>query len=134
MSEMEVFYTSERSEWRRYLAEHFETSTEIWFVFPMKESGEKSLSYIKTITFLPVLERWYTGSILEIVCFFSIFRYALLTIEIFRIETVARQITVIIKMGERSFDFFVSTKTMAAKEARAIRAFSAICHSGAEKN
>ena len=42
---METFYTSERSEWRAYLAEHFETSVEIWFVFPMKESGEKSLSY-----------------------------------------------------------------------------------------
>jgi len=42
---MEIFYASERSEWRRYLEEHFETSTEIWFVFPMKGSGEKSLSY-----------------------------------------------------------------------------------------
>ena len=42
---METFYTSERSEWRAYLAEHFETSAEIWFVFPMKEFGEKSLSY-----------------------------------------------------------------------------------------
>ena len=42
---MEVFYTSERSEWRRYLSERFRTSSEIWFVFPMKESGEKSLSY-----------------------------------------------------------------------------------------
>ena len=42
---MEIFYTSERSEWRRYLSEHFKTSSEIWFVFPMKGSGEKSLSY-----------------------------------------------------------------------------------------
>lgn len=42
---METFYTSERSKWRKYLAEHFETSEEIWFVFPLKESGEKSLSY-----------------------------------------------------------------------------------------
>ena len=42
---METFYTSERSEWRKYLAEHFETSQVIWFVLPMKESGEKSLSY-----------------------------------------------------------------------------------------
>ena len=42
---METFYSSERSEWRAYLSEHFETSREIWFVFPMKESGEKSLSY-----------------------------------------------------------------------------------------
>ena len=42
---METFYTSERSEWRAYLADHFETLQEIWFVFPMKESGEKSMSY-----------------------------------------------------------------------------------------
>ncbi len=42
---MEVFYTAERSEWRQYLADNFETLTGIWFVFPVKESGEKSLSY-----------------------------------------------------------------------------------------
>ncbi len=42
---METFYTSERSEWRNYLAGHFETSGEVWFVFPVKGSGEKSLSY-----------------------------------------------------------------------------------------
>lgn len=42
---MELFYTSDREEWRKYLADHFETSTEIWFIFPLKESGEKSLSY-----------------------------------------------------------------------------------------
>ena len=42
---MELFYTSERSEWRQYLSERFETLNEIWFVFPMKGSGEKSLSY-----------------------------------------------------------------------------------------
>ena len=42
---METFYTSDRKQWRAYLAEHFETSPEIWFVFPMKESEEESLSY-----------------------------------------------------------------------------------------
>ena len=42
---MNVFYTSERDIWRKWLAEHFETESEIWFVFPMKESGEESLSY-----------------------------------------------------------------------------------------
>lgn len=31
--------------WRRYLAEHFETQKEIWFVFPVKDSGEEDLSY-----------------------------------------------------------------------------------------
>ena len=42
---MNIFYTSERDIWRKWLAEHFETEREIWFVFPMKESGDKSLSY-----------------------------------------------------------------------------------------
>ena len=42
---MNIFYTSERGVWRSWLAEHFETENEIWFVFPMKESGDKSLSY-----------------------------------------------------------------------------------------
>ena len=45
MDKMEVVYTSDRNEWRKYLEEHFETSSEIWFVFPMKGSGEESLSY-----------------------------------------------------------------------------------------
>lgn len=42
---MDLFYTSERAEWRRWLAEHFERETEVWFVFPMKESGDAALSY-----------------------------------------------------------------------------------------
>ena len=42
---METVYTADRNVWRNYLADHFETASEIWFVFPMKESGEKSLSY-----------------------------------------------------------------------------------------
>ena len=42
---METFYTSERNEWRKYLEDHFETSVEIWFVFPTKDSGELCLSY-----------------------------------------------------------------------------------------
>ena len=42
---METFYTSERSEWRKYLSDRFETAGEIWFVFPLKGSGEESLSY-----------------------------------------------------------------------------------------
>ena len=40
-----IFYTSDRTEWRRWLETHFEKETEVWFVFPMKESGEASLSY-----------------------------------------------------------------------------------------
>ena len=42
---MEIFYTSERDIWRKWLVEHFETESEIWFVFPMKESGDKALTY-----------------------------------------------------------------------------------------
>ena len=42
---MEVFYTSVRSEWRQFLADHFETLQEIWFVFPIKDSDEPGLSY-----------------------------------------------------------------------------------------
>lgn len=43
--EQKNFYTSDRSEWRKWLSEHFETESEIWFVFPLKDSGEPSLSY-----------------------------------------------------------------------------------------
>lgn len=42
---MDIFYTSDRAEWRSYLESHFKTSSEIWFVFPVKASGEKALSY-----------------------------------------------------------------------------------------
>ena len=42
---MEIFYTSDRNEWRNYLADRFETAKEIWFVFPMKGSGEESMAY-----------------------------------------------------------------------------------------
>ena len=42
---MKTFYTSEREAWREWLADHFETESEIWFVFPMKGSGDKALSY-----------------------------------------------------------------------------------------
>ena len=45
MEPLKTFYTSERMEWRNWLAENFEKENEIWFVFPMKKSGEKSLSY-----------------------------------------------------------------------------------------
>lgn len=39
------FYTSEREEWRAWLSENYDKEKEIWFVFPTKDSGEKSLSY-----------------------------------------------------------------------------------------
>lgn len=42
---METFYTTVREKWREWLLANSETKDEIWFVFPMKASGEKSLSY-----------------------------------------------------------------------------------------
>ena len=46
---MNLFYTADRTEWRKYLETHFETSDEIWFVFPTKTSGEPCLSYNDTV-------------------------------------------------------------------------------------
>ena len=40
-----MFYTADRQVWRAWLAEHYQTENEIWFVFPTKDSGEESLSY-----------------------------------------------------------------------------------------
>lgn len=39
-----VFFT-DRLQWREWLSEHFETESEIWFVFPSVDSGEKGVSY-----------------------------------------------------------------------------------------
>jgi len=40
-----TFSTNNRTEWRQWLANHFETESEILFVFPTKGSGEESISY-----------------------------------------------------------------------------------------
>lgn len=45
MEIIKTFYTSKREEWRKWLTENFQTESEIWFVFPMKASGEGGLSY-----------------------------------------------------------------------------------------
>lgn len=45
MKYKETFYTSDRAEWRKWLSENFEMKTEVWFVFPSKDSGEAALSY-----------------------------------------------------------------------------------------
>ncbi len=45
MNDMKLFYTDDRQCWRKWLSEHFESESEIWFVFPVKEAGEESLSY-----------------------------------------------------------------------------------------
>lgn len=40
-----IKYFENREDWRMWLAEHFDTDNEIWFVFPSKSSGEKSVTY-----------------------------------------------------------------------------------------
>lgn len=45
MKDKITFYARRRDEWRQWLAEHFETEKEIWFVFPTKAAGEESVSY-----------------------------------------------------------------------------------------
>lgn len=45
MEPLKTFYTSDRQKWREWLSENFEKEKEIWFVFPMKNSGEKGVSY-----------------------------------------------------------------------------------------
>ena len=45
MEPMKTFYSADRQRWRDWLAGHFETEEEIWFVFPKKASGETGLSY-----------------------------------------------------------------------------------------
>ena len=45
MTATEILRCSDRQEWRRWLAEHFEDRGEIWFVFPTKEAGEPGVSY-----------------------------------------------------------------------------------------
>ncbi|MBQ7170944.1 MAG: YdeI/OmpD-associated family protein [Clostridia bacterium] len=45
MTERKTFYTHDRQAWRAWLSSHFETESEIWFVFPEKSAGEESLSY-----------------------------------------------------------------------------------------
>ena len=45
MNDKKIFSCSDRSRWRDWLAEHFESETEIWFVFPTKASGEEGVTY-----------------------------------------------------------------------------------------
>lgn len=40
-----VFYTKDRNEWRKLLSEIYQTESEAWLVFPMKDAVEERLSY-----------------------------------------------------------------------------------------
>lgn len=45
VTEPEIRYFENRDDWRKWLTANFDTSTGIWFVFPCKSSGEKSVLY-----------------------------------------------------------------------------------------
>ena len=42
---IETNYFENRKEWRKWLSDNFETAREVWFVFPNKSSGKKSITY-----------------------------------------------------------------------------------------
>lgn len=44
-AENKIKYFENRDDWRTWLAENFDTKDEIWFVFPSKSSGKKSVTY-----------------------------------------------------------------------------------------
>ncbi len=44
-TENKIKHFNSREDWRNWLANNFETTDEIWFIFPLKSSGEKSISY-----------------------------------------------------------------------------------------
>jgi uncharacterized protein YdeI (YjbR/CyaY-like superfamily) len=44
-AENKVKYFENREDWRTWLTENFDTASEIWFVFPHKSSGKKSILY-----------------------------------------------------------------------------------------
>lgn len=41
----EIKYFGDREEWRKWLADNFETAKGIWFVFPNKSSGKAGITY-----------------------------------------------------------------------------------------
>lgn len=43
--ENKIQYFENREDWRKWLTENFDTATEVWFVFPTKSSGKKSITY-----------------------------------------------------------------------------------------
>ena len=44
-TEDKIKYFENREDWRKWLADNFETKDEIWFVFPCKSSDKKSITY-----------------------------------------------------------------------------------------
>ena len=44
-TENKIMYFENREDWRKWLMDNFDTANEIWFVFPQKSSGKKSILY-----------------------------------------------------------------------------------------
>lgn len=44
-TELEIRYFENREDWRAWLTDNFDTAPGVWFVFPCKSSGEKSVLY-----------------------------------------------------------------------------------------
>ena len=44
-TENKIKYFKHRDDWRKWLADNFDTANEIWFVFPNKSSEKKSILY-----------------------------------------------------------------------------------------
>ena len=44
-TENKIKYFENREDWRKWLMDNFETSCEIWFVFPYKSSGKIGILY-----------------------------------------------------------------------------------------
>lgn len=44
-TENQIRYFESREDWRKWLTVNYETACEIWFVFPLKSSGKKGVSY-----------------------------------------------------------------------------------------
>lgn len=44
-AEDKIRYFVRREDWRMWLTENFNTKDEIWFVFPLKSSGKRSITY-----------------------------------------------------------------------------------------
>jgi len=43
--ESKIEYFENRKDWRKWLSDNFDATDEIWFVFPNKSSGKKSITY-----------------------------------------------------------------------------------------
>lgn len=44
-AESKIMYFENREDWRKWLTDNFESKSEVWFVFPFKSSGKKSVTY-----------------------------------------------------------------------------------------